>query len=348
MSIRDTSKIWKVLVAGAAMSVVAACGSSVTGSPPGHHDHGAALAAATRGPGADVLHRGRPGAVGLRTRRHQRHHRQAVHGRRAGVHPERTQPDRAQVLEVAVPRLHGRHLHPSDPDTDVVRGDHPGLRRLARHARTGDPGRGGRHHPGRVPQQHAVPGLDPPPRRLLQEDLRGRAVRRRHLGSREGRRRRAARRRPTRTRGRCRNAPAPAPWTARRCCGCTTRTPTRSPTPTPAWSVRWSSPRGGWPTRRPPCRSTSTGRSSPTSPSRTRTTARTSTATCTSWPARRTASRPTTRTPSRRATSCTPSTATSTATARCRPCGWVSGCAGTPSASAPRSTCTPRTGTATR
>jgi len=49
MSIRDTSKIWKVLVAGAAMSVVAACGSSVTGSPPGHHDHGAALTAATAG-----------------------------------------------------------------------------------------------------------------------------------------------------------------------------------------------------------------------------------------------------------------------------------------------------------
>src|SRR3954467_5800961 len=46
MSVRGSS-IWKVLVAGAAVSVVAACGSVTSGSPPGHHDHGVALAAAT-------------------------------------------------------------------------------------------------------------------------------------------------------------------------------------------------------------------------------------------------------------------------------------------------------------
>src|SRR5262245_18599663 len=48
MSGRRTSIIWKVLVAGAAVSVVAACGSSLaTGTSSGHHEHSAALTATT-------------------------------------------------------------------------------------------------------------------------------------------------------------------------------------------------------------------------------------------------------------------------------------------------------------
>ena len=48
MSVRD-SNIWKVLVAGAAVSVVAACASVTTGSPLAQHEHIAALAAASTG-----------------------------------------------------------------------------------------------------------------------------------------------------------------------------------------------------------------------------------------------------------------------------------------------------------
>ena len=55
-----------------------------------------------------------------------------------------------------------------------------------------------------------------------------------------------------------------------------------------------------------------------------------------------------TRMRSRRATSCTPSTGSSTGTGRCPRSASGSECAGTPSPSGPRSTCTRRTGTATR
>ena len=135
---------------------------------------------------AHLLHQRGQGGLGLCPRRPQRDHGQAVQPGRRHLREVRCRPDRLEVREMSLPRVHGRHLHASAAAA--------GRRGLPRLPRARDPGAGGRHDPRRLPQHLSVPCERASPRRLLRERQRGRPVQRRHQGRRQGRRRRAARR----------------------------------------------------------------------------------------------------------------------------------------------------------
>ena len=147
---------------------------------------GLRLAARRDGHDPDVLHLLRPGALELRAARPQRHHGQAVRRRRPDVGRVWAGAGRVDVRQVPLPRLHGLVLRAPHPA-----GEQPGV---PRHARSGHPRGGGRHHPGRVPQHLHVPDQRAPARRVLHQEQRGSAVRRRHARREEGGRRRARRR----------------------------------------------------------------------------------------------------------------------------------------------------------
>ena len=94
-----------------------------------------------------------------------------------------------------------------------------------------------RHHSRRVPEQRASAIQRASARRVLQEELRGRAVQRRHTGGDKADDGVPPGRTYTMS-GRCRTARVPVRWTAAPSCGCITRTWTRSATSTRACSVR--------------------------------------------------------------------------------------------------------------
>ena len=249
MSIRDTSKIWKVLVAGAAMSVVAACGSSVTGSPPGHHDHGAELAAASAGqvrtyyiaadqvlwdyapdgtnditgkpftPDEQVFTLNGPNRIG------HRYWKSLYRGYTDATFTHRIPTPTSCAVTTRVCDDSLGMLGP------VIRAEVGDTIRVVFRNNTPYPAS---IHPHGVFYQktsEGAPYADGTSGAAKDDDaVPPGGTLHLHVG-------RAGTRRPR-----------PA-WTARRCCGCTTRTPTRSPTPTPAWSVRWSSPPAGWQTR---------------------------------------------------------------------------------------------------
>ena len=155
-----------------------------------------------------LLHQRRPGRLELRAGRHERDHRQAVRRRRRHLREDRSGPDRLDLREVPLPRLHRRDVRA--PEGAGPGGSLPGP------PRPGHPRRGRRHDQGRLPQHVPVPGERPPARRLLRQGQRGRPVQRRHPRRQQGRRRRADRRHAHLRLGGARRAPGPAPTTAAR------------------------------------------------------------------------------------------------------------------------------------
>ena len=112
---------------------------------------------------APLLRVGRPGRVGLRAGRDQRDHPPPLRrGRKCpGLRRRRTGPDRVEVHQVPLPRLHGRLV------PEAARAARVG--RLPRPAGSGDPGRGRGHHPGGLPQHVLVPDEHAPARRVLRQ-----------------------------------------------------------------------------------------------------------------------------------------------------------------------------------
>ena len=175
---------------------------------------------------AHLLHQRGQGGLGLRARRAQRDHRQAVRPGRRHLREDRCRPDRLEVREVPLPRVHRRHVH---APAEAAR-----RRGLPRLPRARDPGAGRRHDPRRLPQHLPVPRERASPRRPLREET-ARAPRTT-----------TARAAPTRPTTPCRpggrytyvwrvpERAGPRPATRARSCGCTTRTRTRSPTRTRA------------------------------------------------------------------------------------------------------------------